>query len=102
MLKAEKKKESGINGSTHPWLKLHLQELKGAAQSSRSFSHGSWFWHNGSRRAGWLLETDGQFAQSSWGKKAVMVTRESNSPISIYLLSYREEKKTRGAHDVSL
>lgn len=35
--KLKKKKNSGINGSTHPWLKLHLQELKGAAQSSRRF-----------------------------------------------------------------
>lgn len=33
----KKKKTSGINDSTHPWLMLHLQELKGAAQSSRRF-----------------------------------------------------------------
>lgn len=31
-----------------------------------------------------------------------MITRESNSLISLYFLFYREEKMTRDAHDVSL
>lgn len=52
MLKVEKKKNSGINGSAHPWLKLHLQELKGAAQSSCSFLRVA---GSGTRAAGWLL-----------------------------------------------